>query len=179
MKMISLFVSVLTSVFILQVNRQAVAAPHPASGSSLLNTVQNSVVFSQLGFDLKNIPHDWQLQSPLETSLLEIGPKDKTVLSFRTEPITTDINLEKYVRQYLRDYNQYGFEVMGLQSLAKTKNNTVVVDLIQKNKAVKSRQVFYKKNNEILLATCLDIFENFDRTINICNQVLNTLSWKN
>lgn len=153
------------------------ATPHPTAGSSLINTVQNSLVFSQLGFDLKNIPQDWQLHSPLETSLLEIGPKNKTILSFRTDSASENTNLEKYVRQYLRDYNQYGFEVIGLQSLAKTKNNTVVVDLVQKNKTIKSRQVFYKKNKEILQATCIDSFENFDRSIAICNKVLGSLRW--
>lgn len=164
--------------FLLFLSLNVKASPHPTAGSTLLNTVQNSAVFSQLGFELNKIPTEWQLQNPIETSLLAMGPKNKTILSFQIESTTPSTNLEKYVRQYLRDYNQYGFEVIGLQSLAKTKNNTVVVDLIQKNKTVKSRQVFYKKNSEILLATCIDNFENFDRTINTCNEVLGTLRWK-
>ena len=32
------------------------SAPHPMMGSTLINQVQNGLVFSQMGFQIKNVP---------------------------------------------------------------------------------------------------------------------------
>ncbi len=166
----------------------AFAAPHPMMGSSRINQVQNSLVFSQLGFQIGQIPKDWNLKNPLNANVdarvleivpvTNIGGTAKTILSFSSERVSAKTDLEKYVRQYLRDYNQYGFEVIGLQSLKKTGSNSVIVDLNQKNKATRSRQVFYKNNDQIVLATCLDSFDNFNKTILTCNAILDTFQWR-
>lgn len=159
------------------------AATQPLTGSSLINQINSGVVLSQMGFDVKNFPPGWALKKPMnsDSSTVEIGSADsnsKALLSFRTENVNPKTDLEKYVRQYLRDYNQYGFEVVGLQSLKQSSNNSVVVDLNQKNKVTRSRQVFYMKNDKIVMATCLDDFDKFSKTILICNSVLNTFQWR-
>ena len=159
------------------------AAPHPMTGSSFINQVHSGSVFSQMGFQIKNIPRDWLLKIPVtaQTQVLEMAPSNptaKAVLSFTTEKVSPKTDLEKYVRQYLRDYNQYGFEVVGLQSLKQTGLNSVVVDLTQKNKATKSRQVFFKKDDKIVLATCVDNFSKFNKTILTCNAILDTFQWR-
>ena len=81
------------------------------------------------------------------------------------------------MRQYLRDYNQYGFEVTSLQSNKKNLIPTVVVDLTQKNKQTKSRQVFFNQNEKLIIASCIDDFESFDRTLANCNRILATFQW--
>ena len=174
-----IFTSVLLNCFM------AIAAPHPMMGSSLINKVQNGLVFSQLGFQISQIPTNWNLKTPInmntDSRVLEIAPEAsaaKTILSFSAERVSPKTDLEKYVRQYLRDYNQYGFEVIGLQSLKKIGSNSVIVDLNQKNKATRSRQVFYKNNDQIVLATCLDSFDNFNKTILTCNAILDTFQWR-
>lgn len=159
------------------------AAPHPLMGPSVLNQINSGAVLSQMGFDVKNFPPGWALKKPSteDAVAIDLGSEDpasKALLSFRIETVSPKTDLEKYVRQYLRDYNQYGFEVVGLQSLKQAALNSVIVDLNQKNKATRSRQVFYKKNDKIVMATCLDDFENFNKTILICNSVLNTFQWR-
>ena len=161
----------------------AKAAVHPLTSSSLVNQVNFGTAFSQMGFQVQNFPNTWILKKPLtaNSSTIEIGSSDssvKSLLSFHTETVSPKTDLEKYVRQYLRDYNQYGFEVVGLQSLKQTSLNSVIVDLNQKNKATRSRQVFYKKNDKIVMITCLDNFEQFSKTILLCNSVLNTFQWR-
>ena len=172
--MITSFISVLTISFL------AAAAPHPMMGSARINAVQTGTVFSQMGFQISKIPADWNLKSPLsnESKNLEIGYATQTVLSFNSEKVSPKTDLEKYVRQYLRDYNQYGFEVIGLQSLKQSPLNSVIVDLSQKNRSTRSRQVFYKKDDQIVMATCLDSFEKFDKTILQCNAILETYQWR-
>lgn len=173
----------LSFIFAAATIQQTGAAVQPLTGSSIVNQIQSGAVLSQMGFEVKNFPSNWALKKPLndDAATIEIGSDDinsKSLLSFRTETVPVKTDLEKYVRQYLRDYNQYGFEVIGLQSLKQANANSVIVDLNQKNKATRSRQVFYKKNDKIVMATCLDDFEQFSKTILICNTVLNTFQWR-
>lgn len=164
---------------------QALAAPHPMMGSSVINSVQNGLVFSQMGFLISSVPTTWVLKTPVnqnaEGRVLELAPAQtvsKTILSFSSERVSAKTDLEKYVRQYLRDYNQYGFEVIGLHSIKSPGANRVVVDLNQKNKLTRSRQVFYKNNDQVILATCLDSFHEFNKTILACNAMLDTFKWR-
>ncbi len=175
------FIFILLSASFFQ--RATQAAPHPMSGSSLINQVQTSSVFSQMGFQIKKIPADWILKTPVvvDGQIIEMAPIHsvyKSVLSFSAEKVSPKTDLEKYVRQYLRDYNQYGFEVIGLQSLKQSGFNSVIVDLNQKSKATRSRQVFYKKEDKIILATCIDSFEKFNKTVLTCNAILDTFQWR-
>lgn len=163
--------------------QMSLAAPHPLAGSSIVNRPQNNIAMSQLGFKLGAMPSDWVYKnsSALDSFSLEMGPAEataKSLLSFRTETVAAKTDLEKYVRQYLRDYNQYGFEVVGLQSYKKSLVPSVIVDVTQKNKQTKSRQVFYQHEDKIVLATCLDRFEQFEKTVQVCNRILGNFQWR-
>jgi len=154
----------------------ALASTHPLTGSSWINRPDNALAFSQMGFQVSGIPDYWQYHKNLESSgpLIEIGTPKKMLLSFRSEKVSAKTQLENYVRQYLKDYNQYGLEVTGLQS----GNETVTIDLNQKNKSSRSRQVFFHKDNKIVIATCTDDVANFESTFKACNQILNTFQWR-
>ena len=172
---------IIVFIFSFFISFQLTAAPHPMMGSALINQVGSGSVFSQMGFQIKNLPSDWILKTPLNSNVLELGPGNnarKSILSFMSEKINLKTDLEKYVRQYLRDYNQYGFEVVNLQSLKQGNLNSVIVDLNEKNKATRSRQIFYKKEDQIIMAMCLDTFEQFDKTILTCNKVLESFQWR-
>ncbi len=158
------------------------SAPHPMAGSSVINTPHSNLAFSMMGFKVGQIPSDWTYKSNLDDSnmTIEIGARDeksKAALNFHIENVPKKTSLEQYVRQYLRDYNQYGFEVVGLQSMKKNTTPSVVVDLTQKNKKTRSRQVFFIQDQKIAVASCLDQFENFDKTVYICNQILSSFQW--
>lgn len=173
----------MTYLFYLLFAFSASASIHPLSGSSFVNNLQSNVVFSQLGFKVSSIPKDWVAKniSDVQSESIEIGPNDplsKTVLSFHNEKINSKINLESYVRQHLRDYNQYGFEVIGLQNHSKSDSSSIIVDLTQKNKKTKSRQVFFQRESQLIIASCLDDFDRFEQTITICNQILGSFQWK-
>lgn len=156
------------------------AATHPLTGSSIINQAGNGMAFAQMGFRLDTIPLNWSYNKSISNNLnsIELGVENKTLLSFRLENVSVKTHLEQYVRQYLRDYNQYGFEVTSLHSNSKSPVPSVVVDLDQKNKATKSRQVFFFKQNKMIIATCADDFTNFINTFALCNRVLNSFKWR-
>lgn len=158
------------------------AAPHPMAGSSIINKPTQNLAFSMMGFKVSSVPENWTYKSGVtDTDVsIEMGPQDpqsKASLSFHIENITKKTSLEQYVRQYLRDYNQYGFEVIGLQSIKKNVVPSVIVDLTQKNKQTRSRQVFFLQNQKVVVASCIDRFENFDKTVYTCNQILGSFQW--
>lgn len=171
---------------------QIVASPHPGMGSSILNQPQTSAVFSQMGFKLTTIPAGWNfIESHIAAAnsldvakelQIEIGKSFSMDtshigrMSFKFDNSLKKVDLESYVKKYLRDYNQYGFDVSGLQSLRE--KNSVIVDINQKNKKTRSRQMFFQNGKRIVTATCTDEFENFDKTIAECNLIFNGLSWK-
>lgn len=159
----------------------ALAAPHPLTGSSLVNNPTNSLAFSQMGFSVEGVPQYWSFNKALDTKakMLEIGLPQRTLLSFRLENVNPKTTLEPYVRQYLRDYNQYGFEVAGLQSLERNGVSFVIVDLNQKNKATRTRQLFFHNKEKMVIATCSDETSRFENTLKVCNSILSTFKWKN
>lgn len=170
MKLFAIVSSILFSVSTLW------ASTHPLTGSSWINRPENALAFSQMGFQVSGIPDYWQYHKNIDSTapVIEIGTPNKMLLSFRSERVSSKTQLENYVRQYLKDYNQYGLEVTGLES----SHHTVTIDLTQKNKASRSRQKFFQKDNRIIIATCTDDIESFDSTLKACSQILNTFHWR-
>lgn len=161
--------------------QMSLASPHPLAGSSIVNKPYNNLAFAQMGFRINSVPESWVFNKPLDSSnseAMELGPAGKTLLSLRLETVSSKTNLEQYVRRYLRDYNQYGFTVSGLQSLQNGRTPSVIVDLNQKNKATRSRQVFFNRQNKLIIATCTDESAKFDATVALCNQILGTFEWR-
>ncbi|MBY0554528.1 hypothetical protein K2P97_08365 [bacterium] len=168
--------SVLSAIFL---SAYLLASTHPLTGSSIINQPSNSMAFTQMGFTLDSIPSNWVYRKSLSTSnMLELGTDNKTLLTFILENVSVKTQLETYVRQYLRDYNQYGFEVTSIQSHSKSLVPSVIVDLNRKNKSSKSRQVFFYKDTKMIIATCADENADFNKTIITCNQILGSFKWR-
>ena len=157
---------------------QLSAAPHPTTAASMTNKLQLGIVFSQFGFKLNYIPENWLLTNKT-TNQKQIEIKNHTArLTFNFEETKTPVNLEIYIKKFLRDYNQFGFEVNSLQSLKNTTLiNSVILDLIQKNKKTKGRQVFFQNGKKIITATCIDDTESYEKTAKDCNKILGSFYW--
>lgn len=165
----------------------AIAAPHPTTGSSVVNLPKWSTVFSQMGFEFDLVSNEWIfLDSPTTAShplnqQIDLGLKSLSStarLSLKSEQLKTKTSVESYVKKYLRDYNQYGFEILSTKSMQINNSPVVILDLRQKNKATQSRQVFFGSSNRVTIASCLDKIESFTVTSNFCNQLLNTYKWR-
>jgi hypothetical protein len=160
------------------------AAPHPTTSSSIVNQPITGVVFSQFGFKLNYLPTNWQLtKNTLPENNLnqkQINLKNQTArISFNYDETKNNVDLETYVRKFLRDYNQFGFEVSGLQSIKNSTNKvtSVILDINQKNQKTKSRQVFFQNGKKIVTATCIDDIDTFDKSTKDCNKVLGSFYW--
>ncbi len=171
-----------------------ISSPIPTTGSTLINKPQwSSVVLSQLGFNLKFNSNEWiYIENPLSNSYprselnltkpqIELGFQNLSEtarLSLKADKIYSKGSLEQYLKKYLRDYNQYGFELLSTQTLKMNSQPVVVIDLLQKNKLTQSRQVFFQHNDNLVIATCTDKTELFKKTFDMCQAVLNTFTWQ-
>lgn len=163
------------------------SAPLPTTGSSVVNSPKWNTAFSQMGFSFKLVSDEWvYLENPSQNRLpanqqIDMGFKtlsESARLSLKTENYRGKINLEAYAKKYLRDYNQYGFEVISSKSIKINNIPAIVVDLIQKNKLTQSRQIFLNDNNKITIASCIDKTDYFSMTSNMCNQLINNYNWR-
>ncbi len=173
--------------FLLFISLNSFSAPHPGVGSSALNQIDKNIFFSLMGFKLNVVPEGWELLSADDSDSnkdlqIEIGKNFSMTndhigrISFKSETTKTKVNLETYVKKFLRDYNQYGFDVSGLQSIRE--KNSVIIDINQKNKKTRSRQMFFQNGTRIVTATCADEFENFEKTVADCNQIFSNFVWR-
>lgn len=178
---------ILISLFIMSANlffKTAAAAPHPAAGSSMISQIKSGLALSMFGVELKQLPPHWlYLESIEEKQTMIIGSQSqidqaKAQLTFKYEDFKNDFNLEAYVKKYMRDYNQYGFDIIGSQSIITKMGPTVILDLKQKNLKSKARQVFYKNKKRLLSATCISDIDNYETTLAYCNQTLGSMNWK-
>ena len=165
----------------------SLSAPLPTTGSSAVNSPKWNTAFSQMGFSFKLVSDEWvYLENPSQTRLpanqqIDMGFKtlsESARLSLKTENYRGKVNLEAYAKKYLRDYNQYGFEVLSSKSIKINNIPAVVIDLIQKNKLTQSRQIFLSMDNKITIASCIDKTDYFTMTSNMCNQLINNYNWR-
>jgi hypothetical protein len=168
------------NLFILLLSTLLQAAPHPTTASSSLNQLSTSQVFAQMGFRLNDIPSYW-VWSDRQLEKTQIDLKYQTArLSFSLEETASVVDLELFVKKYLRDYHQFGFDIIGQQALKNSKKTvSIVLDLQQKTNKTKSRQVFFQNGKKIVTATCVDQVETADRSLEECRRVLNSFYWVN
>lgn len=170
--------------FIMIFPLSALAAPHPATGSSLLTDAQQGHYFESQGFRLKTAGTDWLPTSQNGDSIFEsvrMTPKGQvdavSSFSVRTDTMSKQSTLEAYAKKWMRDYPSYGFEVLGAKSFSMAGGPGLVVDMVQKSKGKQIRQVILQKGFKVAILTCLDNQSVFQKTLVSCNQLVKNFEW--
>lgn len=160
------------------------AAPHPATGSSVLTDRQKGHYFESEGFRLKTAGTDWLPTPQNSESIFEsvrMTPKGQidavSSFSVRTDTLSKQSTLEAYAKKWMRDYPSYGFEVLGAKSFSMAGGPGLVVDMVQKNKGKQIRQVILQKGQRVAILTCLDTQAQFQKTLTSCNQLVKNFEW--
>jgi hypothetical protein len=162
----------------------ALAAPHPATSTSVLTDPQYGHYFQSQGFNLRTLGTDWLPTPQSNESLFEsvrLTPKGNVEstasLSVRTDTLSKQSTLENYAKKWMRDYPSYGFEVLGAKSFAMAGGPGLVVDMIQKGRSKQIRQVILQKGQRVAILTCLDNQSSFQKTLTACNQLVKNFEW--
>lgn len=157
------------------------AAPHPAVGSSVLVAPEHGIFWKRWGFQLGAGKTGWQMLSDEsgDNSLARyIRPNSATgSLALRTELLKTDLSLKNYTKKWMRDYTNYGFEVLGTNSFFQNGARGLVIDLIHRKSDQQLRQVLFLKNKRVVVLTCRDQQKKFQQTLLGCNEISKTFKW--
>lgn len=156
------------------------ASPHPGVGSSIITDPDHGYFFSKMGFGLNRGNTPWILDSDLASSVdLKFHPADSNSegLSVKIDDIQVDLTAEAYSKRWLRDYDHFGFEVLGSQSFQQNLDPAYVIDFLHRKKQQQFRQVIFVKNKKVVLFTCKSSLENFKKNLGPCNSIIRTFKW--
>lgn len=158
----------------------ALAAPHPASGSSALVSAEKGLFWLPKGFSVKTENTSWQLSDAGKdgSKISYLTTKSpKALLSVQTDSLKTDLKLEDYAKRWVKDYSLYGFDILGTKVFTHNGQKSLVIDLLQKKQRQQLRQVLFLKNKKIVVITCQDEEKKFPDILAECNQVAKSFDW--
>lgn len=170
---------------LLLLNSIALAAPFPVSSSSVLTDPQWGNFYLKNGFTLKTASTSWVLSQDeakgvfdtFRYHLKDSNLSKEASLSVRIDQIKGNQNLESYAKKWMKEYPQFGFEILGTKSLSMGGGQALLVDLYQKNKNQQLRQLILKKEGRVVIMTCVDLYTSFKKTLPQCNQLMNNFQW--
>ncbi len=157
------------------------AAPHPGAGSSLLVAPEAGLFWIRQGFQIQTRGSSWQLgafseDKNSEVRLLRPGSNSAS-LAIRNEDLKSEMTLENYSKRWMKDYSNYGFDLLGTQTFIQSGTKALVVDLLHKKTEQQMRQVLFLKNKKVVILTCKDDQKHFEKTLIECNQVSKSFQW--
>ena len=160
----------------------AVAAPHPATSTSALTAPEKGLYFLHKGFSLKTEGTTWVPVANVDTLLdtVRFAPREMAKggsLSIRTDKVSKEATLDLYTRKWMRDYPNYGFEVLATKKFSLNGSPALLVDMLSRSKNKQIRQVVLKNNDRVAIMTCLDDKESFSKSLVQCNQIMKSFAW--
>lgn len=159
------------------------AAPHPATSTSALTTPEKGLYFIPRGFILKTEGTDWvpvpqENESLLDTIYLSSRDgKGEGNLSIRTDKVAQNISMELYTRKWIRDYPNYGFEILSVKNFNINGSPALIVDMVSRLKNKQLRQVVLRNDTRLAILTCLDDQDRFSKALQNCNQIIKSFAW--
>lgn len=164
------------------------ASPTPGQGSSLLADKEQGYFLNSLGFTLKTTGTHWNLESvsndpSVQTPRLVYRDDADALMSVHSDKLASELSLESYAKKWIRDYNHYGFEVLGSKAFTLGNNKKTeftrgfVVDLIHKKISRQMRQVIFLKTKNVVILTCQNKKDQFSQTLADCNQIAKSFEW--
>jgi hypothetical protein len=164
-------------------SQKAESSPHPARISSALSSPIAGNFFLSQGFKLGTLDSGWILKSTKDFTAsldqvfyshpLHPGAEFSVVNQILNRPSS----LENFSKRWMRDYANYGFEVLGTKSFAENQNRGLVIDLFHRASQKQARQVLFVKNPKAVVLTCTQDQKKFSETLGACNQMIKNFSW--
>jgi hypothetical protein len=184
--MLKLLIYLSTSFFVLLSCSVSLASPFPGTASSALVSPESGLFYTLRGFHLK-AQANWILENSdsketadasHEFSVFYIHPDFKNArLSVQTDTLKSDTTLETYTKKWMKDYSNYGFDVLGAKTFQTVNAKGLVVDLHHKKKETQLRQVIFLKDKTAVILTCLDQTKTFAKSLVGCNQLVRSFQW--
>ncbi|MFP5518527.1 MAG: hypothetical protein ACLGGX_01385 [Bdellovibrionia bacterium] len=158
----------------------SLAAPMPGMGSAKLSEKISTVAFKSLGFAMDLMQNEWTLEMQNQSASKQFRFKsleNNGTLSIRIDDLKEEASLDEYSKKWIRDYPNYGFEILAQKSIKIGKAPALVIDLAQKENQKQIRQVLFLQNQRVVVLTCHNSFKAFKATAESCNRAFNSFKW--
>ena len=163
---------------------QAQAAPYPATSTSMLTNPEKGLYLSHKGFTVKTTGQSWvpandETEGTHGSAVRFASPVglNDAYLSIRTDKVIKSASLDLYSRKWLKEYHNYGFEVLSSKQFNLNNQTALLVDLLSRSKGKQLRQVVIKNEDKVAVMTCVDDRDRFDDSVKKCNEIIKTFSW--
>lgn len=171
-------------IFLFTLN--AFAAPIPGTSSSSLVGSDLGMFISEYGFSIHAGGTSWIHTAPPKdmpalTTLYRSPKLNNGVqpsLTVRVDRMKEAMPLNKYAKQWMKDYSRLGFEVLASKPLKVSGQNAYLVDVINRDAAKQLRQVVFVKDHTAVVLTCRDHRDGFDESVRICNEIIKNFTWR-
>lgn len=161
------------------------AAPMPATSTSLLTNQKPGIFRSAKGFSVNAGKTEWVLsETPSDLPSVETVYKSpeshkglQPVLTVRVDELNHRMDLKSYVKQWLKDYGTLGFSILKAKSLTVNTYPAYAMDVEETHGSKKLRQIVFLKDQTAVVLTCRDFKDTFDKTVKDCNQIFKSFEW--
>ncbi|MBL7543066.1 MAG: hypothetical protein JNL11_04580 [Bdellovibrionaceae bacterium] len=159
------------------------SAPYPVTATSIVTDPEEGRFLEPHGFLLKTKNLKWTIVPDEKTSIFQtfrFAPlhNQTAQMTVRKDDLGQHKNLEVYAKKWMREYPQYGFEILVTRNMQLGGGDALLVDLVHRAKNQQIRQMVLHKNKKIVILTCLDEIAKFRATVSECNQMMTSFSWK-
>ncbi len=142
------------------------------------------IYFGDLNYLIHAENTDWfQIDSSkiksktIKTEYRSLDDQSPSKLTVRSESLKKNVMLSQYIKKSVKDYRRFGFKVLDLRPLKINQNNAFVLDLDKIDDDLQTRQILFKKNQNIIILTCTGHRFKFQNDLNTCNQIARNFKW--
>jgi len=140
---------------------------------------------SPKGFQISSAKTDWiHVEAPRGNRYISTVYKAPYVsnglqpsLTVRVDNMSQNQSLDRYMRQWQKDYTRLGFEVINSKKVLVGKNTGFLMDLIYPKTKKQLRQIIFAKRKTAVVITCRDHESTFRKSVHECNQIIRNFDW--
>lgn len=146
---------------------------------------QNAVT-PNLGFKITEAGTDWEeTPPPPESSSIlhlfrsKVDEKNThATLTVRVDSLEkSDKDLKDFYKRWIKEYPKFGYNVLGTKTFHLDGRSAYVIDLISSASSKQARQVISENNRKVVILSCLDEKDRFNKSLSSCNQIIKNFSW--
>lgn len=160
------------------------ATPAPGTGSSAFGQQYREQVLSPYGFKFKHNPQIWNITTNLEAKNMtnyKLEAQDSAFkgaqFSVNFDQLSKPTTLDNYVKKWIKEYHFFGFEILSNKPLKIAGTDSVVVDLVHRQKQKQIRQLVVFNKKSAVTMTCVDDVQRFAKTVTKCHEIMKSFEW--
>ncbi len=151
------------------------------------SSLSRGLYASNEGFEINPQKTNWirtsppvELKNKVEAlfRMKDTESKAQPTFTVRIDKDTPYKTLKEYSTKWLKNYGQFGLEVLGHQYFKNEKDQAgFVIDIENSLSQKKLRQVIFFKDAKAVILTCMDQKESFKTSLKSCNDLIKTFAW--